>query len=100
MMHGMAGALRAIFFGFALMFFMLTMFSIVTVNLIHPLNKELAKSGAYDDRERCDRAFRSVVNSNLTFLTTIRAGNGCGTLAVPMLEANPYVVFLSWSVPS
>ena len=50
----MAGALRAIFFGFALLYLMLTMFSIVTVNLIHPLNKELAKSGAYDDRDPCD----------------------------------------------
>lgn len=90
MMKGMLGALRAILFATLLILGVLTLFSIMAVELIDPLNKQLADNGTYPDCERCPRAFSSVMSSNLTFLTSIIAGDSWGKIAVPLLETYPW----------
>lgn len=97
MMKGMGGALRAIVFATILIFGVLTIFSIVAVEVIDPLNRQLALSGVYAECDRCPRAFATVMGSNLTFLTAIVAGDSWGQIAVPLIESHPWtgVVLLS-----
>lgn len=90
MMKGMAGALRAIIFATILIFGVLTCFSILAVEQIDPVNKEMADKGFFDGCDRCRRAFSSVMGSNLTFLTAIIAGDSWGQLAVPLIEEQPW----------
>ena len=61
----------------------LTMVSTVTVDVIHPSNKEISENGALSDCELSERACRSFMATNLSFLTTILAGDGWETVAVP-----------------
>lgn len=88
MLKGMAGAMRAIFFAFLLIVVVLTMFSIAAVEMINPLNKELAAKGAYPGCDWCELAFSNVFKANLTFFSSILAGDSWGKLAIPLIEAN------------
>merc|ERR1719359_2715100 len=76
----------------------LMMWSIVTVELVHPLNEEIAKEGLYDGCDRCPRAFASVAQAMLTFIQTIIAGDSWGTLALPLIEKQPWTALIFMSV--
>jgi len=90
MMHGFLSAMKAIVWAIVLLGVVLTLYSIVAVKIIHPLNKRLAEeSDVYDDCERCPRAFESVPASIMTFVQVIVAGDGGGVITVPLVEAHP-----------
>lgn len=91
---GFTSAMRAICWASLLLFFLITIWSIFAVELLHPVNKELAKEGVYDECARCPRAFESVMSSNLTFLQTIISGDSWGIYAVPIIERNPFLVLV------
>jgi len=93
MVELMIGAFRAMFWGTVLLGIILTLWSIVAVEFIHSVNLEVAATGAYDDCERCARAFESVAQSNLTSLVF---GDSWGLIAVGIIERSPWtsVVFV------
>merc|ERR1719343_525496 len=45
MLHSFIGAMKAIFWALLMIFVVLTIWSIIAVEVLHPLNKELARSG-------------------------------------------------------
>jgi len=93
--HGFVSAMRAIFWAALFLVFLLTLWSIIAVALIHPLNQELDQAGTYAGIcVRCPRAFRSVFSSNLTLFKTVVAGDSWGEIAVPMIENNPETIFI------
>jgi len=92
MVHSLGGALRAIFWAALLLFFMLTFCSIVAVHVLHPLNQKVAATGIYEGCERCPRAFKSVMESNLTFLQTLVAGDSWGQVSIPIMEMYPWTI--------
>jgi len=65
----------------------------VAVQVIHPINLEIAAEGTYGECERCPRAFSSVGNSLLTFTQTLLAGDDWGKTAVPIIERAPLTYF-------
>lgn len=90
MLRLMLSAARTIFWGVALMFVVLTMWAIVAVTVLHPLNREIAETtNSYDGCERCGRAFESVEQSILTFFQTIIAGDSWGQVSVVLIERHP-----------
>eukprot|EP00927_Polykrikos_kofoidii_P037279 TRINITY_DN31403_c0_g1_i1.p1 TRINITY_DN31403_c0_g1~~TRINITY_DN31403_c0_g1_i1.p1 ORF type:complete len:859 (+),score=116.74 TRINITY_DN31403_c0_g1_i1:35-2611(+) len=89
MMQGLLSASRAIAFGTFLIFVVLTTWSILAVQFIHPVNLQLADAGVYGDCLDCREAFASVMKSNLTFMKTILAGDSWGQLALPLLRGYP-----------
>jgi len=96
MVHSLGGALRAIVWAAFLLFFMLTFCSILAVHVVHPLNQKVANTGIYQGCERCPRAFETVMDSNLTFLQTIVAGDSWGKVSIPIMENYPWtIVFFS-----
>jgi len=87
---GLLGAFQAAFWGMVLVLFMLIVFSIVAVQIIHPVNEEVAAStDLYDGCDRCERAFSSVANSTLTFVQQLLAGDSWGAVTIPIIEHAP-----------
>eukprot|EP00929_Paragymnodinium_shiwhaense_P117454 TRINITY_DN8805_c0_g2_i1.p1 TRINITY_DN8805_c0_g2~~TRINITY_DN8805_c0_g2_i1.p1 ORF type:complete len:680 (+),score=127.03 TRINITY_DN8805_c0_g2_i1:121-2160(+) len=80
---------KTMFWSFLMAFLIMTMWSVLAVELIHPVAAGLAKEKMWDDCERCGRAFGSVMAANLTFIQTVMAGDSWGFLAVPIIEEAP-----------
>ncbi|CAE8639194.1 unnamed protein product, partial [Polarella glacialis] len=92
MLHGFFSSMRAIMWAFVLLSLMLTLWSILAVNLIHPIMQEMAYDGYWERTatdegcDRCPRAFSSVWTSNLTFFQMIVAGEGWEVMVTPVME--------------
>jgi len=89
LLRGFFHAFKAIFWGVIMVFLMLTIWSILAVQFINPLNKDVAATGIYGDCERCARAFETTFQSLLTFFQTVVAGDSWGQVAVPIVEHFP-----------
>merc|ERR1711879_328228 len=86
MMEGFVNAVRAIMFGTTMVLVMLTMISIMAVEILQPLVEQLDDAGKFEGCDRCVRSFDTISASVLTFMQTIVAGDSWGTLAVPLME--------------
>jgi len=91
-------ALKAIFWGMVLLTMALTVWGILAVQLIHPINKSIAESEdflnhPYEGCDRCPRAFATVFDSVLTFWKQLVAGDSWGTLCEPIVEHSPWTFF-------
>eukprot|EP00927_Polykrikos_kofoidii_P040121 TRINITY_DN3434_c0_g1_i3.p1 TRINITY_DN3434_c0_g1~~TRINITY_DN3434_c0_g1_i3.p1 ORF type:complete len:774 (+),score=103.52 TRINITY_DN3434_c0_g1_i3:319-2322(+) len=89
MMQGLLSAVRAIVFGAFMIFLALTTWSILAVQFLQPHVRTLAASGHFDGCYDCEDAFSSVIKSNLTLWKTIVAGDGWGSVALPLLIHHP-----------
>eukprot|EP00747_Dinoflagellata_sp_TGD_P197186 gnl/TRDRNA2_/TRDRNA2_68251_c0_seq1.p1 gnl/TRDRNA2_/TRDRNA2_68251_c0~~gnl/TRDRNA2_/TRDRNA2_68251_c0_seq1.p1 ORF type:complete len:625 (+),score=120.57 gnl/TRDRNA2_/TRDRNA2_68251_c0_seq1:67-1875(+) len=93
MMKGLVGAMSSIFWGMLLTVIVLVIWSILAVQLIHPVNEEVTLRGFYDGTcERCPRAFESVYQSFITFVQQVVAGDSWGLVSVPICEHFPPAV--------
>jgi len=63
----------------------LTVWGILAVQLLHPINKELTKRGVYADCDRCPLAFATVFDSLLTFWKQLVAGDNWGEVCEPII---------------
>eukprot|EP00929_Paragymnodinium_shiwhaense_P049742 TRINITY_DN25078_c0_g1_i1.p1 TRINITY_DN25078_c0_g1~~TRINITY_DN25078_c0_g1_i1.p1 ORF type:complete len:678 (-),score=57.00 TRINITY_DN25078_c0_g1_i1:463-2496(-) len=86
MIMGIMASIRALLFGVVLVFMTLTVFSILSVYFVRPVNQRLAEQGAFGDCSYCEDAFDNVMNANLHYLTTIVAGDSWGRQAVPLIR--------------
>jgi hypothetical protein len=98
MCRDLVGAMQAVVWGCVLLLFVVTGWSIVAVQVVHPLTKDLVAGGVYDGCERCPRAFSTVMNANLTFLQQVIAGDNWGQGTIPIIEAHPWTAVLFVSV--
>lgn len=90
----MSSCFRTVFWSFALLFFLMTVWAVVYVELINPYVKELAAQGMWSDCSRCHQAFSSVFMANLTLFSTIVAGDSWGQVALPIMELQPWTAFI------
>jgi len=94
MMKSLLKAASTILWGGVTIFITLTIWSIIAVEFVHPLNLTLAQKGVYDSVcDRCPRAFSTVMDANLTFMQQLIAGDGWGTICIPLIENYPYLIF-------
>jgi len=94
MVRGLAGAMRAIMWAGVLIFVMLTFWSIVAVQVLHPLNQIVAQTGEYDNCNRCAKAFQTVMESNLTFFSQLVAGDSWSQVSAPIIVMFPWTAAL------
>mmetsp|Transcript_47528 Transcript_47528/g.87136 ORF Transcript_47528/g.87136 Transcript_47528/m.87136 type:complete len:594 (+) Transcript_47528:50-1831(+) len=94
MVRDLAGAMEAVMWGCLLLFMVMTIWSILTVQLIHPLVQDLTEEGVFDGCDRCKRAYSSVMNANLTYFQQIIAGDSWGLVTIPIMEAYPWTALL------
>jgi len=84
-----ASAIVTTTYGVIMTFIILTTWSVCAVHMIHPINQRVALTGAYDSCSRCPDAFSSVINSMLTFVQHIIAGDSWGQVTIPIIEEVP-----------
>lgn len=89
MVKGLANAASAVMYGVALVFMVITVWSILAVQFIHPVNQRVGLTGAYDGCGRCAEAFSSVRQSVLTFTQQIICGDSWGLVTIPIIEEAP-----------
>eukprot|EP00929_Paragymnodinium_shiwhaense_P028961 TRINITY_DN16702_c0_g1_i2.p1 TRINITY_DN16702_c0_g1~~TRINITY_DN16702_c0_g1_i2.p1 ORF type:complete len:572 (-),score=74.08 TRINITY_DN16702_c0_g1_i2:57-1772(-) len=88
MIAGLVSAVRAIFFGSVLIMLTLLMFSILAVQVLHPMAGDMLDKD-HGECERCLEAFRSVSRSMLTFLQLTVVADSWDLYARPLLEHRP-----------
>merc|ERR1712151_1474807 len=88
---GLVSTLKAIVWAFFLIFGLLILWAIMSVELLGPLNRDVTDSGYYEKVgcERCPRAFSTVWNTVLTYYQMYVCGDSWGELALPMIEQYP-----------
>jgi len=90
-----AGCGMTLLWAGCLLFVFMTMWSTVAVEIVHPLLQNLIAEGLeFEGCERCPRSFETVMNANLTFFQTIVAGDRWGLVAIPIIDAHPWTVFI------
>lgn len=91
MLHGFVSSMRAIFWATILLLMMLCFWGVIAVELVHPINQDLAELGVYDGCDRCPYAFSSVAQAMLTFTQQIVAGDSWGVVTIPLMEYSPLI---------
>jgi len=84
LIRGFASSIKAIFFGMIMLFSMLVGFSVLMVELVHPVNSQMVYTSCPD----CSDAFRSVFWSTLTLFKEIIAG-GSWIISSSVIERSP-----------
>eukprot|EP00913_Durusdinium_trenchii_P005341 g4984.t1 len=74
---------------FAMCFGVMTLWSMLLVEMVNPLVKQLQDLGAFSDCHRCQRAVSSVMDANLFLFQTVIVGDDWGELAVPLIQTYP-----------
>jgi len=85
-------AFKAIFWGMVLICMTFTIWGILCVQFIHPINAEIVRKRpyVYAGCERCPRSFETVFDSVLTLWKQLVAGDSWGTLCEPIIEEAPW----------
>jgi hypothetical protein len=84
-------AMKAIFWGILMIVMILTIWVILAVQLIHPINVRISEnSSVYRDCDRCPRAFSTVFESCLTFWQQVVAGDSWGEVSLPIITEAPW----------
>merc|ERR1712048_1415422 len=81
--------MRTIFWAAVLLGLVFCVVSLVAVDLVRPVVKELAQQGKLQHCDRCERAFDSTSEAMVTFYTTMLMGDSIADLFVPILENDP-----------
>lgn len=93
LLKGLVATLRSIFVSTIVIFALLTIWSILAVEFIQPINLDVARTtDKYKDCERCERAFQTVLDANLTFFQQLITGDSWGQVTIPVIEQNPWTV--------
>merc|ERR1719215_1023950 len=79
---------------------LLTMWSIVAVEVIHPINQDIAveTSEYVECGNRCVRSFSTVWEANLTFFQTVVLMDDWGSLVLPIINHKWWTVFVFMGV--
>lgn len=92
MVRGFNGAMNAMAWGLIVILILLIIWSILAVELFHPINQNLY---AEEPDHFCFDAFSSVLRSTLVFFQTLIAGDSWGFCAIPVIQKAPmtFIVF-------
>eukprot|EP00929_Paragymnodinium_shiwhaense_P043880 TRINITY_DN22531_c0_g1_i5.p1 TRINITY_DN22531_c0_g1~~TRINITY_DN22531_c0_g1_i5.p1 ORF type:complete len:775 (+),score=90.99 TRINITY_DN22531_c0_g1_i5:80-2404(+) len=88
MICGLISAVRAIFFGSALILVVLAMWAVFAVQVLHPMTQELLNDGDFDC-ERCMHAYNSVPRAMLTLAQLTVVADSWDLYARPLLQYRP-----------
>lgn len=90
MVRGLRDTAKTILWGAIMILLTLTVWSILAVEIIHPINQEVAElTNHYDSCDRCARAYESVWQSNITLFQSLIAGDSWGHVVIPIIEHRP-----------
>lgn len=96
LVSGLTTSIKAIFFGSIMLASVVFVWAIVMVELVHPLNLEIDYTQTLCPR--CPRSFSTVYSASLTLFSQIVAGDGWGTLSLPLAEAHPWLSVILFAI--
>lgn len=86
---------KTLLWSFLFCFLVMTSFSMVSVEFMGPLVRDLADEGVLEFcGTSCTESMKSVTSANLYLFKTVIAGDGWGHLAWPMIERHPWTAFM------
>jgi hypothetical protein len=91
-------ALEVAVWGALFLAMLLSIWAVIAVEMLQPLNHDIAETGAYDDCSWCSSAFASVADANLTLLRQVVMGDGWEDVLMILLRKHPWaasVIFLA-----
>jgi hypothetical protein len=86
---GLSSCLKTLFWAAGLVFLLLTMWSILSVEYLHPLIRNLTEEGYYSDCSHCHHAFKDIMSANLTLFGIVSGGDWV-ELWRPAIERHPW----------
>lgn len=86
----MTSCMKTLFWSFLLCFMVMSIWSIIAVELLSDIVQSMREEGYWSDCEECKRYFSSVMHCNLFFFQTIIAGDSWGKISVPVTERHPW----------
>eukprot|EP00929_Paragymnodinium_shiwhaense_P052559 TRINITY_DN26326_c0_g1_i6.p1 TRINITY_DN26326_c0_g1~~TRINITY_DN26326_c0_g1_i6.p1 ORF type:complete len:686 (+),score=118.00 TRINITY_DN26326_c0_g1_i6:71-2128(+) len=93
MIAGLISAVRAIFFGSALIFLVLAMWAVFAVQVLHPMCMSMLEDETFDC-ERCMYAYNSVPRAMVTFTQLTVVADSWDLYARPLLQYHPQSAFI------
>jgi len=94
MIQGFLSALKTIGWAAILLSFILSIWSLIAVTVLHPIATDLDRNGEFDGCERCGRAFSSIFTAMVTMLQTVLIGDSWSRVAMPMIESEPWTILI------
>ena len=82
LLSGLTTSFKPILFGSVMLISVILVWSIIVVELLHPLNADIT----YDSCPRCNESFKSVYSAALTLFSQIVAGDAWGVISIPLAE--------------
>ena len=79
---GLHSSIKAIIFGALLLLCLILFWSVIAVDLVHPVSSALL----WDDCDRCPRSFESIWAASLTLFQQIVAGDSWGEISIRVVE--------------
>jgi hypothetical protein len=90
---GLSSCLKTLFWAAGLVFLLLTMWSILSVEYLHPLIRNLTEEGYYSDCSHCHHAFKDIMKANLTLFGIVSGGDWL-ELWRPVIERHPWTAVI------
>jgi len=89
-------AMKTTLWGSAFVFIAVLIWSIFSVQVLHPLNQEITKAGVYQKAgcTSCPNAWKSVWQSAITITQHVIAGDSWGGVCVPIIQRAPYTIVI------
>ena len=88
MVSSLTSLMKSLFLASGTLFFLLSLWSIILVQYIHPITAGIDWE-AYGC-ERCSRAYSSIMQSNLTLWQHLVLGDSWGSVNIPIIEKVPW----------
>lgn len=91
MLRGIVSAFKTVVWGSVLLFLDILVWSIFAVQILHPINNSVMKTGIYEAEgcTRCPQAWASVWRAFLTITKHVLTGEEWANICVPMMEHSP-----------
>mmetsp|Transcript_13170 Transcript_13170/g.23523 ORF Transcript_13170/g.23523 Transcript_13170/m.23523 type:complete len:676 (+) Transcript_13170:217-2244(+) len=89
LMQMMGSCMKTLMWSILFCFMVMTVWSMIAVEMIYPLIQDMTSEGEFEDCEGCRRALGSVMRANLLLFQTVVAGDSWGLLAVRVIEVYP-----------
>eukprot|EP00931_Biecheleriopsis_adriatica_P017919 TRINITY_DN12698_c0_g1_i1.p1 TRINITY_DN12698_c0_g1~~TRINITY_DN12698_c0_g1_i1.p1 ORF type:complete len:621 (-),score=137.48 TRINITY_DN12698_c0_g1_i1:15-1877(-) len=90
----MGSCTKTLLWSLVFCFMVMTIWSMLAVDLINPLMQEMVEEGEFADCLPCQRSMSSVMRANLLLFQTIVAGDSWGLVAIPIIERYPLAAII------
>lgn len=95
LVSGFTSSFKAILFGSVMLVCIIVVWSIIVVEVIHPVNVGLDYPASCDN---CHAKFKSVWSAMLTIFQQVVAGDSWGETSLPLVEAEPLTILILFPI--